>query len=382
MTRRSTSNSSGAGSRAAVIVLAAVVAVAVATLAGAWAGRLAETPEPEAPAPTPAPLRVEAAGPAQLLVPGEWRSIPVEEAGVAAKHAVAFIPKSEPSVRIVAEFGAISDPSLLPPGMRAAFPETSGEPARARLGVHRAARYSDLAGAEDSARADVTLMATTKGVLALACSSTEGTSYDCASELTAVGVPGATTLVPTPSLALGLRLPGVLERLDRDRRTHRAVLARAATGRRRAVVAGRLAADHARAAAALRPVAGAAGASLLASLAGTQRAYGALQRAAANRWRSRFIAARQRIQAAEATLTTALANVAKPSPAPRMPRPRPEPAPAPAPVPIVTGPDGVSPLVFILLALLAAGAGMAAGTSGAAPRLWRTTLAGRVGRRA
>jgi hypothetical protein len=65
-----------------------------------------------------------------------------------------------------------------------------------------------------------------------------------------------------------------------------------------------------------------------------------------------------------------------------MPRPRPEPAPAPAPVPIVTGPDGVSPLVFILLALLAAGAGIAAGTSGAAPRLWRTTLAGRVGRRA
>jgi hypothetical protein len=65
-----------------------------------------------------------------------------------------------------------------------------------------------------------------------------------------------------------------------------------------------------------------------------------------------------------------------------MPRPRPEPISVPAPAPIVAGPNGVSPLIFILLALLAAGAGLAAGTAGAAPRLWRTATAGRTERRA
>jgi hypothetical protein len=385
MSRRPTSTSPSLGSKAPLLALAGLLAVALATLAGTWAGRVASPPEPEPPAPTPAPARVEQAGPAQLLVPGAWRSIPLDESGVAgldAKHAAAFVQKSEPSVRIVAEFGAIGDPSLMPAALRAAFPEPGAEPARARLGVHRAALYSGVATADESARADVTLMATTKGVLAISCAASAATTYDCASDLSAVGVPDATTLVPTPALALGLRLPGVLERLDRDRRTHRAALARAGTRWRRAAAAGRLAADHARAAATLRPVAGAAGASLLASLASTQRAYRALQRAARNRWRSRFIAARQRIQSAETGLRTALASVPKPSPAPRMPRPRPEPVSVPAPAPIVAGPNGVSPLIFILLALLAAGAGLAAGTAGAAPRLWRTATAGRTERRA
>jgi hypothetical protein len=115
----------------------------------------------------------------------------------------------------------------------------------------------------------------------------------------------------------------------------------------------------------LRPSAGTAGRRLIASLTSTAAAYRALARAASNRWRSRFIAARQRIRSSEAALTAALADIPRPKAAP-IARPKPKPV---VTVPDVPAPGGVSLLVFAALALLAAATGVVLGTSGAAGRL-------------
>ena len=361
--------------RRGVLLLAAAFALVLAALAGTWAGTVATPPEPEPPAPPP-PDRIVQAGPAQLLAPAAWRAIPVERAGVAGldgQQSVAFAVRSHPSVRIVAEFGPPADASLLPPGLRAAFPEITSPMVGTRLGGQRAALYSDVAIGK-STRADVTVMATTKGVLAIACTAavpatTKG--YDCAPKVSAAAVPGASTLVPSPSLALSLALPPVVERLDRDRRTQRAALARAAFGRPQARAAGRLEAAHANAAAALRPAASEAGQPLLASLARTQAAYAKLERAAANRWRSRFRAAREPVRRAETALVAALADSPKAQVAAPPSRIEPPPAPAPAATTAIPTPGGISPLAFAVLSLIAAIAGIALGTAGAAPRLLR-----------
>ena len=367
--------SRGARPRRGFVMLAAVAALALAALAGTWAGTVATPPEPAPPAPPP-PERIVQAGPAQLLAPGAWRSIPVERSGVAgfeSGDAVAFTVRSRPSVRIIAEFGPAADGSLLPPGLRALAPEIASPMAGTRLGGQRAALYSDVALGE-STRADITLMATTEGVLAIACTAggtAATTGYDCASKVRAAAVPGASTLVPASSLPLSLALPPVVDRLDRDRRTHRAALARAAFGEPQARAAGRLAAAHASAAATLRPVAGETGQPLLAGLTRTRYAYAKLERAAANRWRSRFAAFREPVRRAETALVAAIAAIPVAESAGPPAHIEPAPAPAPAATTVIPTPGGISPLLFAILALIAAIAGVVLGTAGAAPRLLR-----------
>jgi hypothetical protein len=338
--------------RAVRFVVVVVAAAGLAIVAGTWAGSRLATPE-ESPAPPPP--RTVSVGAAKLVVPAGWRPIPVARSGVPgldAQRAVAFSRSSE---RIVVEFGPATDASLLPPGLRAAAPGSSS-PVATRLAGRRASLYRGLS--VGSTQTDVTVLATTAGVLAVACNG-------CGEQVSAAAVPGATTLVPSASLALALRLPPVVDRLDRSRRTHRAALVRARPGRRQGGAARRLAADHTTAAAALRPSAGAAGRPLLTTLAATATGYSALARAASNRWRNRFIAARQKIQRSEAALTKALADIPRPRAAPAL---RPKPAPAVS-FPDIPAPGGVSLLVFALLALLAAGAGVALGTTGTVARL-------------
>ena len=341
--------------RALRFLLIVVTAAGLATLAGTWAGsRLADPEEPAAPPPPPRKVQV---GSAQLVVPAGWRSIPVERARVAGldpDRAVAFAPAGRSSEAIVAEFGPGTDASLLPPGRRAAFPGFTSPTVTARLAGRPATLYRGL-----TERLDLTVMATTAGTLAIGCPD------ECVKELDAVSVPGATTLVPTASLALGLRLPAVIERLDRNRRAHRAALAGTNALWRQGRLARKLTADHASAAAALRPSAGTAGRRLIASLTATATAYRALARAASNRWRSRFIAARERIRRSEAALTAALADVPRPRAAPIV-RPKPKPV---VTIPDIPAPGGVSMLVFAALALLAAAAGVLLGSRGAAARL-------------
>jgi hypothetical protein len=349
------------GGRAARFAVIVVAAGALAIAAGSWAGSQVATPaEPEPPPPAP---RTVSVGPAQVIVPPGWRSIPVERSGVAgldAERAAVFVRGSG---RVIAEFGPASDASLLPPALRAAFRGPLPPSARVQLGGRPASLYPDLPISGAAERVDLAVLTTTAGVLALACRAGD----DCAKELQAATVQGAATLVPSASLALALRLPTVVERLDRNRRAHRAALARANALWRQGRLARRLSADHAAAADALRPSAGTAGQRLLASLTGTATAYSTLARAASNHWRSRFIAARQRIRRSEAALTAALAVAPKPRAAPPLP-PKPEPAIS---IPDIPAPGGVSLLLFAALALLAAAAGVALGTTGATERLRR-----------
>jgi hypothetical protein len=333
-------------------VVVVIAAAGLAIVAGTVAGTRLAAPEES---PAPAPPRTVSVGAAKLVVPAGWRPIPVARSGVTGLDAARAVAFSRSSERIVAEFGPATDASLLPPGLRAAV-SGSPSPVSTRLAGQRASLYRGLS--VGGAPTDVTVLATTAGVLAFACNA-------CGEQVSAAAVPGATTLVPSPSLALALRLPEVLDRLDRNRRTHRAALAGAPAGRRQGRAARRLAADHATAAAALRPSAGTAGRPLLTSLAATATAYRALARASSNRWRSRFIAARRNIQRSEAALTSALADIPRPGAAPAL---RPKPAPTVS-LPDIPAPGGVSLLVFAVLALLAAGAGTALGATGTAARL-------------
>ena len=347
------------GGRAARFAVIVVVTGALAIAAGSWAGSQLATPaEPEPPPPAPRSVSV---GPAQVIVPPGWRSIPVDRSGVAGldpDRAAAFVHKSK---RIVAEFGEATDASLMPPALRAAFPGSVPPPALTQLGGRPASLYPDLPISGGADRADLAVLTTTAGVLALACPAGD----DCAKELQAATVQGATTLVPSASLALALRLPTVVKRLDSSRRTHRAALRRAARGRRQGAAARRLAAAHTAAAAALRASAGTTGRPLIAGLTRTASAYAALARAASNRWHNRFIAARERIRRSESALNAALADIPRPRAAPTV---RPKPAPVMS-IPDIPAPGGVSLLLFAALALLAAGAGVALGTTGATTRL-------------
>jgi hypothetical protein len=202
-------------------------------------------------------------------------------------------------------------------------------------------------------------------VLALACTTRDG-SPGCGSNVLSVTVPGATTLVPSRSLALEIGLPTVVDRLNAARSSHRATLSRARTGASQALAARRLAADHRAAAHTLPAVGGPAAAPLTRALGNVAAAYDALSRAAQEASPARFASALAGIRRTEAVLAGGVAEVSRPATAP------PPYARSATPVPhSQDGPESGGPpvIVFVLLIALAAAAGAATGTTGAASRV-------------
>ena len=354
-------------SRVVLLLVAGAVGVVLAALAGAWAGRAA-TGGDEEPVPR---ARVVGVGPARLAVPTGWRPAALDGAGIGRldpKRAVAFEPTPGLAARAVAIFAPVDDASLIPSVLRAAFPGSPGRPSATRVGGRPAWLYNGLTQRPSGRGADVTVLPTTAGVLAIACTAPASlwpTGSGCAAEVDSVAVPGKAVLLPSPSLALALRLPDAVLRLDRDRLAHREELSRASRPAAQALAARKLAADHATAAAALRPFAGPAGAPLLRRLVRSQDAYGALEQAAVEGSPAAYAAAGRAVRATDAALTRAVAAVPPPKPAPAARAAVRVPAPA-AP----RASSDLSPLLFPLLALLAAVAGLAAGMTGAGPRLW------------
>ena len=346
-------------------LVAVTVAGALAALAGVWVARTAVPAEREH-----VPARVVSVGPARLVVPADWQPASLTSGGISgldAARAVALNPAPGLSTRMVATFAPGAEPSLIPADLRSAFSGPPPAPERTRLGRWPAWRYRDLPMSRSDRRADVTVLATTDGVLAVACTTPAGSTADplCTSGVESVTVPGAATLVPSRSLALELRLPTVLDRLNGARSTDRTTLRGARTGASQALAARRLAADHRAAAHSLRGVDGPAAAPLTRALSTVAAAYDTLSRAAQEASPAEFASAVTGIQRAEAVLASDVADVARPGMAP-IARAR---SAAPAQGQDSPASGGVSAIVSVLLIALAVAAGAATGSSGAASRL-------------
>jgi hypothetical protein len=325
---------------------------AVAILAGLALGR-ALAPERSA-----ATTRIVHAGAARLVVPSEWRTVGVHSAGVpglAANVTAAFAPSPGLPWRVAATMTPADDPSLLPSGVRNALPGPVPRPIPTQLAGRRAWLYSGLLIGDRDWLTDVTVLPTTAGVLALVCGSPADawSVGGCSGATDAISLRALPTLLPSADLALQIRLPGVLAKLDEARVRGRAALRRALTPADQARWARFLADQHRLAAAALRPVAPPSSASLLARLASTARAYSDLAHAARSGSAHNFFAARRVVDRAELELARRLDRVAAPA--------VPKSAGSRSTPPAREQPAGVSPkiLALVVLAFALVGAGLA-----------------------
>jgi hypothetical protein len=281
-----------------------VGAFATAVGGGVWAGRAAAPGERVDPAAT----RVVRAGVASLEVPRAWRTIASRDAGAAAGTTAVLAPSSGLPNRVIVTVAPPDDRSLVPRALRGLVRDLGRGPRATRLGGYRAWQYAGLLGRNRTDVLDVTVLPSSAGVLGVACTSAlwlADATADCASSIGSVSIGGAAVFVPSPDLALRLRLPRVLAALDGTRVRSRAALGRAGSRGGQARLARRLARAHLAAAASLRPAAGRTGAPLIEELSNISGAYSELERAASTGSPSRFRAARGTVQAAEVRLAEA-----------------------------------------------------------------------------
>ena len=200
--------------------LAGLAAVAVAVAGGWWLGGVVRAPD-----------RVEVAAPAvavggmQLEVAPAWT-----QAGAApgpdAPGAESYAPVAGMPARALLVAGPAADASLVPTALRAQLPAQLPSPRRTKLAGLPAWTYGPIS---DGARViAVTVVPTTVGVLAVACSApteTWSAALGCEAGVRTI-VSGGDALVPAPDLAFRQRAPAVLAKLDGKRVAGRAALAR------------------------------------------------------------------------------------------------------------------------------------------------------------
>jgi len=346
---------------------ALVVAAILAAAAGVGLGWIAAPEQPRQP--TSSAVSV---GPARVLVPRDWQATSLRRTDFASLdglQAVAFETTPGLGEWAVILFSRTAEPSLIPAELRADLRGPLPAPADARLAGSAAWSYRGLATARPYVRADATVLPTTTGVLAVVCTSglTLSDNKLCAADVESVSVKGATPVLPSPSLALQRALPAVLTELNRARLRDRATLSAARTPTEQALAAGRLAVDHRASARAIRAAGGPAATPLARDLTAVADGYDRLRKHAQSRSRDGFAAARAALEDAEAALQADVRAV---------PQPVPESVRRTA-VERASGPrSGAAPVVFWLLIALAVAAGGAAGSSGAASRLWQRVRGG------
>jgi hypothetical protein len=289
---------------AAVAVLGVVVGLFAGILAG---GSMKARQEP------PAAVRVVQAGKARLAVPAEWQPATLRSAAVAGLDplsTVAFQPYPGTSDRALAMLAPADHPSLIPSTLRHLLGALPRHPVAARLAGWPAWRYPPMLPRVGNRTVSITVMPTTRGVLAVACVSSVTVAYPgCALDVKAVSVADAAPLVPSTAVALGLELPAALRRLDRARVTGRSALEHARSPAAQAAAARRLAHAYSSTAKSLLTGAGEAAASLAKRLDTAGRAYAHLGQAASDSSTARFDAARRGVDVAEATVVRTVAQI-------------------------------------------------------------------------
>ena len=289
----------------AVLLATAAVGLAVAVSAGWWAGGAAR-PIPSAPA---VPVTVTMGSVSFGVDPG-WERLTGDRqvSDLPPARTAAFALQPEGSARAIVTLAPSTHASLIPDGLRARLTSAPPSPAPSRHLGHAAWTYRELP-TRDGRLLDVTLVPTTLGVLAIACSAMPedlAAAADCATAMSALDLGGALPLRPRASLALRSALPPVVAKLNARRVRLRAALRRAETRRGQARVAVRLATTHERAGASL---AARAPGALPARLGRVGAAYRRLARAARRGRPRAFRRARRTVVTAERRLGHALAAI-------------------------------------------------------------------------
>ena len=285
-----------------LIVLAVLATGALTAAVGWWAGGAIRTEEA---APVAAPPAVAAVGPMRVEGGPRWtltRDAPEAEGLDAARTAV-FAVDPVSSTRAIFTLAPAGDATLLPAGLRATLAGTPPAPTRAELLGRPAWSYAGLE-TRSGRTMDVTLLPTTSGVLAVACTRAPDElagAPGCDGGAPVIDLGGAQPVAPAADLALRQKLPAAIERLDGRRTTLRRSLRAAETRRGQARFARRLARVYARTGARLAPVAP-RGSRVLGAMHRADVAYRRVARAALRNRRGGFARARARVGAAEAAL--------------------------------------------------------------------------------
>jgi hypothetical protein len=279
--------------RRGIAIPAAAAAVLVAAAIGTVAGSVTTTPDP------PAPVTLSAAG-VSVEAPRGWvRGDAGEGKTIGDAALVARPPRRSKATALVITRSAAPLLAQL----------ADARPEAVRLGEHEAWRYREVA-VEAGSVADVYVLEDGSGPVVAACVGASAASASgrvpCSAALTTLRLSAgrAAALGGDPAARRGLARD--MEELGRARARDRRALADAATGRRQAAAADRLAAAYARAAeaAASGGTVGAPGAlpRLVERLEETGRTYAALATAARASRRTAYARARERIVAHEHAL--------------------------------------------------------------------------------
>jgi hypothetical protein len=279
-------------------VLAGVAAVAVAAAGGWWLGGVSR-----APAPVAEPASIVTVGGVGLELDPSWTPAKASP-GPDVEGGRAFAPAAGLHARALLVTGPVVDPSLVPEALRPELPAALPAPRRTRLAGLAAWTYGPVRG-EDRVL-QVTVVPTTEGAFAVACSSppqTWSVALGCASGVRRLAPVRGHALAPAADLAFRGAAPDVLRELDAERVAARTELART----RRPAAAAKLARDHRAAAAALAPLAVEGPTTgVVAALRRAAWGYDSLATAARREERRRFTHARAKIARADAALATAL----------------------------------------------------------------------------
>jgi hypothetical protein len=200
-----------------IVAALALVCIVVAALAGWGLGRTLRSPPTDAAAAS----RRVTIGHARLQVPSTWTPIKVTSAhipGVDAGSTRAFRIDDGLRQRVFLTFAAPSDRRLIPSSLRRALRPPFGAPVPRLLAGHRAWWYPDIATARRHVAMSLTVLPTSAGVLAVACTSgAVADAGNCDQDIAQIALSQARVLRPRPETAFRLAVSSVLTRLHEGR---------------------------------------------------------------------------------------------------------------------------------------------------------------------
>jgi hypothetical protein len=269
---------------AALALLVVVAAVAGLLVGGSGSGN------GRAPA---ALVNSASAGPLELAFPAAWQRIQAQPQipGLDLTNSLVLGPRAAAPGRLEAGVvaGAVG-PTLLPAAFLARLPAAPAPGDPVRIGSLPALRYAGLRPRGGDGALTLYAVATSQGVLALACRSAPAApaafAADCARVVATAKLVGAAAYPPGPSPAYAGALAATVARLAAGRRGAEARLAAASTAAAQSAADRTLAAAYARAAgevtaASGSPLVSQAGGRIAAALAALARAYARAGSAAA-----------------------------------------------------------------------------------------------------
>ena len=298
--------------RFVLIPVLAFACICVAALAGWGVARALRSPTPDAAAASSAITL----GPASLKVPASWTAINAASAGIPGFDSTstrAFTIEDGLGQRAFVTLAAPADRWLIPSSLRRELRPPFGAPIPTFLGGYAAWSYSRVSTTRPDVVMDVTVLPTTVGVLAVACTSgpAVGAPSECDQDVERLFVSGAHVLRPTRETAFRLAMSPVLARLQDDRAAVEPKLIAARDGGAQARALQAFGEAYAAAARRLDPLAPPPGraATLVASLHGAARAYRAAGIAASIGAFGDYFVARAAVKAAESKVATALGRI-------------------------------------------------------------------------